>query len=1080
MNTVPSFDLHGPPPTGTTLLEASAGTGKTYTIAALATRYIADGVTTIDQMLMITFGRNATRELRERVREALTAARDALRGATQTTDAVIDHLLGLTEGQRLAAANRLARAVSEFDSGTIATTHQFCDQALKTLGLHADTDPAETFVENISDLIEEVVDDFYLRKYAHGPTGQPRIPYAEARVIAKEAVNDPQAALDAGPVTHDSLEAARVAFARAVRSEVLRRRRAGRLVTFDDLVLRLHSTVTDPNRGELACRRLREAYRVVLVDEFQDTDPAQWNILRTVFHGWRTLILIGDPKQAIYAFRGADVFSYLDAAGQADTHATLPTNYRSDAAVVQGVQALMGGLHLGDPRITVHPVRARHQTSRLTGLPDRARTRLRIIHHQEAPAVGEARAAVARDVADDIVTLLTGPARFSPERPVAPGDIAVLVGTHVQAGYIQRALARVNVPAVAYSGTSVFATPAAIQWATLLTALQRPRGAALRDAALTDFFGYTAEQLALHPEAVDLEVSQQLRRWAQTLDDASVAELVTLIERERGLPARVLGRPGGERELTDLRHIAGVLHAYQRRTRTRSVALSDWLAEQIRRGKDGEATAELTRRLETDAQAVQVLTVHTSKGLEFPVVYVPYGWDRGKPPKDAVLRCHDSRGRRVLDVRGLEAVDRAELVDARDREEAGESLRLLYVALTRASSLLTVHWASSKQNTRRGPLHRSLSAQQRGQDDPAQEYPAHDAPTIESSWVTVEQVPQNRPLVRWEPEAAANPELSVAPFTRQIDDQWRRTSYSGLTRAVHEERAPLGFSSDEPEDIFDTDVDVVGLSGMPSPFAELPAGAAFGTLVHAVLEEVDTQAPDLPGELVAQCARQLVRHPVSGASAESLAHAMAPVLDTPLGPIADGMSLAEFATRDRLSEMDFELPMGADATRTLSDLAGLLREHLPSNDPLLTYPDRIDASGLGAATLVGFLSGSIDAVLRTPTQRFIVVDYKTNLLRDPARPGIETLVEGYQPQILAKAMMDAHYPLQALLYSAALHRYLRWRLPDYDPARHLGGVLYLFVRGMAGPTTPDGCGVFSWQPPTAMITELSDLLDGRR
>ena len=144
------------------------------------------------------------------------------------------------------------------------------------------------------------------------------------------------------------------------------------------------------------------------------------------------------------------------------------------------------------------------------------------------------------------------------------------------------------------------------------------------------------------------------------------------------------------------------------------------------------------------------------------------------------------------------------------------------------------------------------------------------------------------------------------------------------------------------------------------------------------------------------------------------------------------------------------------------------------------YADRIDSSGLAPATLVGYFSGSIDAVLRTPDQRFLVVDYKTNLLRDPTRPGVETLVEGYRPAILAGAMMDAHYPLQALLYAAALHRYLRWRLPGYDPDRHLGGVLYLFVRGMAGRNTVDGCGVFSWRPPAAAIVALSELLDGRK
>ena len=376
--------------------------------------------------------------------------------------------------------------MADFDAGTIATTHQFCLHALAGLGISADIDPGEVFVESITDLIDEVVDDFYVRKYVAPHDPGSRIEHEEARQLARAAVGDPQAALDAGPVDDGSTHQARLRFAHAVRAEVLARRRARRLVTFDDLVLRLQDALTDPVTGPQACQRLRDRYQVVLVDEFQDTDPAQWTILRQAFHGTRTLILIGDPKQAIYAFRGADVFSYLDASGHADQHATLPTNWRSDAAVVAGVADLVGGLQLGDPRIVVHPVTAAHTQSRLVGLPGAARVRLRTLHPAdgELPGVAVPRKAVAADVAADIVATLSGPARLvtgtGAPRPVAPGDIAVLVGTHVQAAAVRDALAAANVPVVVTSATSVFATPAAEQWLTLLRAMHRPRAAAIR------------------------------------------------------------------------------------------------------------------------------------------------------------------------------------------------------------------------------------------------------------------------------------------------------------------------------------------------------------------------------------------------------------------------------------------------------------------------------------------------------------------------------------------------------------------------------------------------------------------------
>ena len=242
----------------------------------------------------------------------------------------------------------------------------------------------------------------------------------------------------------------------------------------------------------------------------------------------------------------------------------------------------------------------------------------------------------------------------------------------------------------------------------------------------------------------------QLRAWALVLDRGSVAGLMATIAADTQVASRVLSRPGGERHLTDLRHIAGALHAQQRATRVGLVGLVDWLTEQVRRATESarEATMEVTRRLETDADAVQVLTVHTSKGLEFPIAYVPFGWDRAEAKKSRPVRCHDPSGRRVLDVRGDGATGRADLLAAQSTEDAGESLRLLYVALTRASSQVVVHWASSKQNTRTSPLHRVLHARQAGATVPEPGYPVAGPPVAgltDSPWIAVETVPPGRP-----------------------------------------------------------------------------------------------------------------------------------------------------------------------------------------------------------------------------------------------------------------------------------------------------------------------------------------------
>jgi exodeoxyribonuclease V beta subunit len=271
--------------------------------------------------------------------------------------------------------------------------------------------------------------------------------------------------------------------------------------------------------------------------------------------------------------------------------------------------------------------------------------------------------------------------------------------------------------------------------------------------------------------------------------------------------------------------------------------------------------------------------------------------------------------------------------------------------------------------------------------------------------------------------------------------------------------------------------------------ADLPAGATFGSLVHGVLEHADPHAPDLPAELHRHVVEQRRWWSVDTASDE-LADALLPMQHTSLGPLAGGLSLVDIGMRDRLRELDFEFPLvggdrpdGALPEVRLALIADVLRRHLPAEDPMRSYADRLESPSLGDQLLRGYLSGSIDVVLRVPDgsdgHRYVVVDYKTNKLGDPERP---LTALDYTPELMTEAMLHSHYPLQALLYSVVLHRYLRWRLPDYDPQRHLGGILYLYVRGMCGPQTPevDGqpCGVFAWHPPAAMVLELSDVLAG--
>lgn len=1236
-----TFDIADPLPTGTVLLEASAGTGKTWTIAALVTRHIAQDDVTLPEMLVVTFGRAASQELRARVREALVRAERALAGSlteapdspsthgsadsgasadstgsptieTEPKDELTDLLLDADEDERRARLRRMRLALASFDSATIATTHQFCHEVLRSLGVAGTTDSSARLVEDLDDLLVEIVDDLYLRGFV-GDSEVPIFTRRQALAIARRAVDDVHAQLRPSDAPPGSEPARRVAFARAVRRELDVRERRLQVMQYNDLLTHLAHALEDEDSP--ARVRMRRRWKVVLVDEFQDTDPIQWQILQRAFAGHaRALVLIGDPKQAIYAFRGGDVVTYLDAAGSADVRATLTRNYRTDAPLVDALRVLLQSAALGDEQIVVHPVQAHLPGSRLVGAPHpqplRLRQVLRSDHLDGDTKMPAVRRHIARDLALDVAHLLASGATFD-GRPLRAKDIAVIAGTSRTLLEVQQALRDVGVHAVSTGGSNVLASRAAHEWLTLLEAMAAPHRSALtRAAALTDLLGYTPAQLDAggdptgieeprsdgtgHSDAsvaasgsgavarsstvdgddLDDALAAQLRRLARLYarhGAAAVLEALTM----SGMPARLLARIGGERDLTDVRHVGQLLHATSREGNLGLAGLLEWLRAQMAEDAPQSSGAR-TRRLDSDSAAVQLATIHGSKGLQYPIVYLPSLTERWVVEHPEIPLYHDDPPERTrcLDVGGPGSPGRRRTEALHLAEEAGESLRHLYVAMTRAQSQVVTWWAPCS-NTKSAPLHRLLF----GRTPPPAPAAPPAAPHAKGVNVApgpqllglpipdVVIVPRKDPEVTdrlraWEalgafhleradhaPAVAASaptpvPDLRLRTFDRRIDTVWRRTSYSALStprdaageiigpefgaRSATSPPAPdeFGGVGSEPEITpRDDESDprrtaqaapmLPGLalagSDVPSPMADLPVGATFGSLVHAVLEHADPQAPDLVEELLRHVREQLVRWPVD-LDPSALARALVQVCDTPLGPLAGESTLRAVGRSDRLCELDFELPLGGGDTRPsesagenashssgishssglprdsgipptsqtrLGDLAPLLRAHLPVGDPVRAYADVLDAQpALAEQELRGYLTGSVDVVLRID-DRYLVVDYKTNWLGPIDEP---LTAAAYRPEALVEAMGSSSYPLQALLYAVVAHRFLRWRLPAYEPRRHLGGVLYLYVRGMCGPTTPvvDGepCGVFSWRPPVALVVAVSDLLDG--
>ncbi len=546
--------------------------------------------------------------------------------------------------------------------------------------------------------------------------------------------------------------------------------------------------------------------------------------------------------------------------------------------------------------------------------------------------------------------------------------------------------------------------------------------------------------------------------------------------------------------------------------------MAAWLRRRIAESDRDAEDEDRSRRLESDAEAVQVLTIHRSKGLEFPIVYCPYLWDGYSPqPEVPVFHDPDHGDVRTVDV-GREGPGFAIHCQQHVFEQRGEDLRLLYVALTRARNQAVIWWAGT-HDSGQSPLGRLLFTRDgegnvapfagRAPSDAEVAGRVHALCARSAGAIGLERVIVESP-VAWKGADSTPPLLRRATFGRSIDEQWRRTSYTAISSGTHE-----ALVASEPEEGLVSDEELAPEVGSPAPsgadngvgnrlvptatvasageaeegrlraatllLGGMPGGTQVGTAIHRVLEATDFAARDLASELRARLEAELARRPLDLGDVGTVMAGLCAVVESPLGPLARDIRLRDIRRGDRLDELTFELPLAGGDTPmgelSVSDIAALLGSLLPAGDGLAAYAARLADPALDRP-LRGYLTGSLDLVMRLPGERFVVVDYKTNRVGDP---GGGSGAWPYRPDGLRREMERAHYPLQALLYAVALHRYLRWRLPAYAPERHLAGVLYLFLRGMSSPEHPrvgtQPCGVWSWAVPAGVVTALSDLLE---
>ncbi|MGZ4726688.1 MAG: UvrD-helicase domain-containing protein [Acidimicrobiales bacterium] len=1111
------------------VIEASAGTGKTFTLAALVSRYVAELATPIEEILVVTFTRAAAAELRERVRRRLVETAHHLAAPDPAVaDPLLIHLASCDDGTRLDRLRLVEQAVSDYDTATITTIHGFCQQVLATIGTAAAHNPEAVLVQDISELVVGVASDLLVGAALSGEVDLPSLD--SLTNLVRTVLNNP--GIDVVAASGEPADERLAELVRDSTAEIHRRLTAAGSTTYDRLLTGVRdAVVADPALRQ----RIAKKFPVALIDEFQDTDPVQWEIFSSAFGAPPSrLVIVGDPKQAIYSFRGGDVHTYLGAATDpAATTRTLATNWRSDGAVVQAMNGMCDGLVLGDEGIAFHRVEVDpgHARRRLVAADGSgiAPVSVRLVTDpgldrlaSGAVAVGPARDLIAEDLAHQVAGLLRSGSISddgnAPGRPLHAGDVAVLIRAHSEGPPIQRALARRGVASVITGGRSVTESAAADQWRVLLAALSRPSDPGrARAAALTWFWGWSPAELSEATDDALADVQFRHDQWAGVLRVEGVSALVSRIRHESPLVGLVLARPEGERDLTDLEHLAELLHQASEGRPVGAAQLNELLVGLDRDKADEDDPEAVKRRVDSDEAAVQIMTVHAAKGLEFGVVCCPSLWNPSALTVRSQLFFDPDLGRRVLDVSQSKkkhaGVKRNK--DLATADQIGENARLAYVALTRARHRAIV-WFTGANGSAKTGIARVLfgpGSHDGGPTAPAS-LPSDDRCRAElesrflergAEGVEVIEVPFPAPIGgpvdsnatdTVAGTAAPDPadQLSVARLGRRLDRSAGRWSFTAMTSfaSVDPDDDSLGDEGSSDEEI---DERAEGGEGAVAPFAtavqptssvplgEVGAGAAFGTLVHAVLEDVDFAASDLDDQVARAIAdRSWLSDAVP--DVDLLGTGIRAALETPMGSAFGERALTDLERRDRLDELDFELPLGAGLEHRVATRAigRLVASRLEPDDLLRPWADRL-AAGLIDLELGGFLTGSIDLVLRVPgadhSPRYSVVDYKTNRVSPPGSP---VALDDFHPDALAAAMVHHHYPLQALLYSVALHRYLRWRLADYHPDRHLGPIGYLFLRGMIGPSTPapDGrpYGVFTWHLPSGLVADLSRLLAG--
>ncbi|HBO7163489.1 TPA: exodeoxyribonuclease V subunit beta [Pseudomonas aeruginosa] len=1187
---------------GSRLIEASAGTGKTFTISALYLRLILchGGEHAFrepllpPQILVVTFTDAATRELRDRIRARLVQAAEVFRGDGEP-DELLEELRGdFPEAEWPSCARRLELAAQWMDEAAVSTIHGWCQRMLREHAFDSGSLFNQTLETDHSDLLAEVVRDYWrqhcypldgaalswvvkswetpaglgkklqdLLSETDAPDGVSlrevidqskarreheladlKAPWAswaeelqallDSAVAAKEAkiqarhynpwlamlrvwATSDQEGLDlktgftrltpeglaeswrtGAPPSHPALDAMvqlKASLENLHKADAPALRHAAAWVSqrfdnekrqraemgFDDMLSRLDAALQSDNGPRLA-EVIRRQFPIALIDEFQDTDPLQYRIFDTLYQVEANrddcgLFMIGDPKQAIYSFRGADIYTYLRARrATLGRHYNLERNFRSSQNMVDAVNELFlraersevgsGAFLLRDelPFIRVE-AEGREEVWTVEGEEQPALTAWQL--SQDKPVAKKTyRKALAEGAASEIVRLLDlgqqGRAGFRREGQfdsLRPSDIAVLVRDFKEAQAIRGELATHGVRSVYMSDKdSVFAGQEARDVLLWLRACaepdqDRPLRAALASATL-GLELVELEALNLNERTWERRV-MQFREYRQRWQRQGVLPMLRQLLQDFALPQRLMGRAEGERVLTNLLHLAELLQQTSAEL-DGELALIRHLSELL--ASEGQAADDQVLRLESDEALVRVVTIHKSKGLEYPLVFLPFICAFRSVDGDKPIQIHDGEQRRLVLNADAQTLARAE------RERLGEDLRLLYVALTRARHACWMGVADLKiGNAHRSRLHDSALGYLLGGGlslAASQDLNRWLAPLIDPLHSAVAAAPEASQQ-HYRADEAQLPPVRWSSPERDAAEHWWIASYSALRLdegaiipvSRHEDTAPDSLAMQNSTDDDSSEVVPASLLMSAQGLHRFPRGSNPGTFLHGLLElaaeEGFAHCLANPAQLREVVARRCQRRGLE-AWIDPLHEWLMALLSQQI-ILGDGGSVSLGELTQYQAELEFWFEARQVDVRQLdqlvrsTELPGLPRQPLQTD------------------TLNGMFKGFIDLAFEHQG-RYYVADYKSNWLgADDA---------AYTREAMESSMATHRYDLQYVLYVLALHRQLRLRLPDYDYDRHMGGALYLFMRA-------PGNGVYQVRPAKVLIEQLDALFLGQ-